>query len=42
MSVSRKHSDVIIKLGRDRRVRVDSNIDTEALGRILDCVLGLR
>ncbi len=27
---------------RSRRVRVDSDIDTKALGRILDCVLGLR
>lgn len=38
----RKRSDVTIKLDRGRRVRVDSDIDTEALGRILDCVLGLR
>lgn len=38
----RKRSDVTIELGRDRRVRVDSDIDTEALGRILDCVLGRR
>jgi transposase len=38
----RKHSDVTIELGRGRRVRVDSDIDTEALGRILDCVLGRR
>ena len=38
----RKRSDVTIDLGRGRRVRVDSNIDTEALGRILDCVLGRR
>ena len=38
----RKHSDVTIELGRGRRVRVDSDIGTEALGRILDCVLGLR
>lgn len=36
----RKRSDVTINLGRGRRVRVD--IDTEALGRILDCVLGRR
>jgi transposase len=36
----RKRSDVTIDLGRGRRVRVD--IDTEALGRILDCVLGRR
>jgi transposase len=34
----RKRSDVTIELGRGRRVRVDSDIDTEALGRILDCV----
>jgi transposase len=38
----RKRSDVMIDLGRGRRVRVDSDIDTEALGRILDCVLGRR
>jgi transposase len=38
----RKRSDVTIELGRGRRVRVDSDIDTGALGRILDCVLGLR
>lgn len=38
----RKRSDVTIELGRGRRVRVDSDIDIEALGRILDCVLGLR
>lgn len=38
----RKRSDVTIELGRGRRVRVDSDIDTEALGRILDCVLGRR
>jgi transposase len=38
----RKRSDVTIELGRGRRVRVDSDIDTEALGRILDCVLGVR
>lgn len=38
----RKRSDVTIDLGRGRRVRVDSDIDTEALGRILDCVLGRR
>ena len=38
----RKRSDVTIELGRGRRVRVDSDIDTDALGRILDCVLGLR
>ena len=38
----RKRSDVTIDLGRGRRVRVDSDIDTEVLGRILDCVLGRR
>jgi transposase len=38
----RKRSDVMIDLGRGRRVRVDSDIDTEALGRILDVVLGRR
>lgn len=38
----RKRSDVTIDLGRGRRVRVDSDIDTDALGRILDCVLGRR
>jgi transposase len=38
----RKRSDVTIDLGRSRRVHVDSDIDTEALGRILDCVLGRR
>lgn len=42
MPIRRKRSDVTIELGRGRRVRVDSDIDTEALGRILDCVLGLR
>jgi transposase len=38
----RKRSDVTIDLGRGRRIRVDSDIDMEALGRILDCVLGRR
>ena len=38
----RKRSDVTIELGRGRRIRVDSDIDTDALGRILECVLGLR
>ncbi len=42
MTSRRKRSDVTIELGRGRRVRVDSDIDTDALGRILDCVLGLR
>ncbi|MBB2842917.1 UNVERIFIED_ORG: transposase [Rhizobium etli] len=38
----RKRSDVTIELGRGRRIRVDSDIDTEALGRILDVVLERR
>ncbi len=42
MPTRRKRSDVTIELGRGRRVRVDSDIDTEVLGRILDVVLGLR
>lgn len=41
-SSRRRCSDVTIELGRGRRVRVDSDVDTEALGRILDCVLGRR
>ncbi|RWA71739.1 hypothetical protein EN836_32970 [Mesorhizobium sp. M1C.F.Ca.ET.193.01.1.1] len=32
----KKTSTVTIELGRGRRIRVESNIDTEALGRILD------
>jgi transposase len=32
----------MIDLGRGQRVRVDSDIDTKALGRILDVVLGRR
>jgi transposase len=32
----RKPSVVMIELGRGKRVRVDSDIDTDALGRILD------
>lgn len=36
MRAQRKRSDVKIELGLGRRVRVDSAIDTEALGRILD------
>ncbi|MCK7616162.1 IS66-like element accessory protein TnpA [Roseibium sediminicola] len=32
----RKPSIVTIELGRGKRVRVDSDIDTETLGRILD------
>lgn len=32
----RKPSIVTIELGRGKRIRVDSDIDTEALGRILD------
>jgi transposase len=38
----RKRSDVTIELGRGRSIRVDSDIDTEALGRILDVVLERR
>ena len=38
----RKRSDVTIELGRGRRIRVDSDIDTDALGRIIDCVLERR
>ncbi len=38
----RKRGDVTIELGRGRRIRVDSDIDTDALGRILDCVFGRR
>jgi len=38
----RKRSDVTIELGRGRRVRVDSDIDPEALGHILDVVLEQR
>nr|MDZ8097188.1 transposase [Nostoc sp. DedSLP01] len=34
----RKISIVTIELGRGRRLRVESDIDTEALGRILDVV----
>lgn len=34
--VRRKPSVVTIELGRGKRVRVDSDIDTDALGRILD------
>jgi len=33
-----KRSDVTIRLGRGRRVCVDSDIGNGALGRILDCV----
>lgn len=36
----RKRSDLTIDLGRGRRDRVDSDIEREALRRILDCVLG--
>ncbi|RNJ42593.1 transposase [Mesorhizobium erdmanii] len=32
----KKTSTVTIELGRGRRIRVESDIDTEALGRILD------
>lgn len=42
MTSRRKRSGVTIELGRGRRIRVDSDIDTDALGRILDCVLGRR
>lgn len=35
-SARRKPSIVTIELGRGKRIRVDSDIDTEALGRILD------
>lgn len=38
----RKSSAVMIELGGGRRVRVDSDIDADALGRILDVVLGRR
>lgn len=41
-SSRRKRIDVMIELDRGRRVRVDSDIDTDALGRILDVVLGRR
>jgi transposase len=34
----KKTSIVTIELGRGRRIRVDSDVDTEALGRILDVV----
>ncbi|WP_064686559.1 IS66-like element accessory protein TnpA [Rhizobium bangladeshense] len=34
----RKISIVTIELGSGRRIRVDSDVDTEALGRILDVV----
>ena len=32
----KKTSIVTIELGRGRRIRVDSDVDTDALGRILD------
>lgn len=38
----RRSSAVMIELGDGRRVRVDSDIDADALGRILDVVLGRR
>jgi transposase len=38
----RKTSAVVIDLGGGRRVRVESDIDAEALGRILDVVLERR
>jgi len=34
--VRKKSSMVTIELGRGRRIRVESDVDTEALGRILD------
>jgi transposase len=34
----KKTSIVTIELGRGRRIRVESDVDTEALGRILDVV----
>lgn len=34
----KKTSIVTIELGSGRRIRVDSDVDTEALGRILDVV----
>jgi transposase len=34
----KKSSLVTIELGRGRRIRVESDVDTEALGRILDVV----
>ncbi|MBB3660973.1 transposase [Rhizobium sp. BK650] len=34
----KKTSIVTIELSRGRRIRVDSDVDTEALGRILDVV----
>lgn len=42
MPTRRRRSDPTIELGRGRRVCVDSDIDTEVRGRILDVVLGLR
>ncbi len=33
-----KTSIATIELGRGRRIRVESDVDTEALGRILDVV----
>jgi transposase len=37
-----KRSDASIELSRGHRLRIYSDIHTDALGRILDCVLGLR
>ncbi|CCM79573.1 hypothetical protein [Rhizobium mesoamericanum] len=34
----KKTSIVTIELGRGRRIRVESDVDMEALGRILDVV----
>jgi transposase len=36
----KKASIVTIELGHGRRIRVDSDVDTEALGRILDVLVG--
>jgi len=36
----KKTSMVTIELGHGRRIRVDSDVDTEALGRILDVLVG--
>ena len=38
----RKSSAVVIELGSGRRVRVDSDIDTDVLGHILDVVMDQR
>jgi transposase len=36
----KKTSMVTIELGHGRRIRVDGDVDTEALGRILDVLVG--